>query len=122
MDLRNVAQHPQGICNCRIEQIGNRQSFVLDRQRLAVITLAMADFTCHVDVGEETHFDFAKAVSLTCLASAAFDIEAKTSRFVPPGSGFRQHGVELANWCEDASIRCGIGPRSASNWRLIDFD
>src|SRR2546426_9534508 len=122
MDLGNVTQHPQCICNCGNEQIGNRHAFVLDGQRLAVITLAMADFTCHVDVREKAHFDFAKSVSLPCLAAASFNIESKTPSFVSPGTLFSQHLVVLVNWCEDAGIRCSVGTRSVPSWKLIHFN
>src|SRR5207249_3296641 len=83
-------------------QIRNRHRFVLDCQRLTVVTPAMADFTGHVDIRQETHFDFAKTIPLTRFASPAFDIEAKTTSFVPPRARFWEHRVQLANGCEDA--------------------
>ena len=82
----------------------------------------MADFTGHVDIRQETHFDFAKTIPLTRFASPAFDIEAKTTSFVPPRARFWEHRVQLANGCEDAGIRRSIRPRSPANRRLVDLD
>src|SRR5437660_11273681 len=102
MDLRNVAEYLQGICNCGIQQIRNRHRVVPDCQRLTVVTPAMADFTGHVDIRQETHFEFAKTIPLTRIASPACDIDAKTTSFVPPPASVCEHRVQLANACVDA--------------------
>jgi hypothetical protein len=50
-------------------------ALVLHLERLAVVTLAVADIAGNIHVGQEVHLDLDQAVALTCLAAAALDVE-----------------------------------------------
>ena len=84
--------------------------------------LSFLDHVGLVDIGEKMHLDLENAVSATCLATPAFDIEGKTTFFISAHLGFRKFCKEIADEVEDTRIGRGIGSRGASDRRLIDLD
>src|SRR5437016_5669429 len=108
MNLRNVAEYSQSIRHRGIEQIGNREAFVLNRERLAVVTLSTADFARNIHIRQETHFDLTESISLAGFTAAPFHVETEAARFVPAGARLWQHGVEFANRREHSGVRCGV--------------
>ena len=67
-------------------------ALVADLQRLPVVSLAAANITGNVYIGQEVHFDFDHAVALTGFASAAFDVETESPRHVAARPGFLSTG------------------------------
>ncbi len=92
--------------------------FVADGQRFRIVALAAADFAHDVDVGEEIHFDAAKAVTLAGFAAAPFDVEAETAGTIAALARFRKHGKQLADGRKDAGVGGGIRAWSAARLAL----
>src|SRR5271155_1264991 len=84
VDVGDVGEHGQRVFYGEIEDVGNRVSVELDRQRLLIVTAAVTNFAGDIDVGHEVHLDAALAVSLAGLASSAGDVERESSRLVAP--------------------------------------
>lgn len=72
-----------------IENIGNVLSFVTDFQGFPIIPGAVADFTGHINIRKKLHFNLYDAITVTGLATAAFDIETETSWLIAPHLCFR---------------------------------
>ena len=68
------------------------------------------------------HFDLDDAVTLTGLASSAFDVERKTPRFVTARLGFRQAREPVTDRTERSSIGRGVRPRGPANRTLVNID
>src|SRR5262249_38280894 len=56
LDLRDVLEQGQRILNSCIKQVGNRQAFVTNGERLSVVPGTPANVTRDIDVREEIHF------------------------------------------------------------------
>lgn len=121
-DARLVFKELAGIVDGHVEDVGDGLSLIFYFQGLPIITGAVADFTGHVDVGQEVHFDADDAVALAGFTAAALDVEAEAAGFIASDLGFRRLAVELADGIEDARIRRRIGPRRPADGRLVDVD
>src|SRR5436305_5331454 len=57
VNLRNTPKYVQSLRDRSVEEIRNGHALILNRKRLAVVTLASADFTRDVNVGKKTHLN-----------------------------------------------------------------
>ena len=120
--LRNVFEQRQRFLDGRVQQVGDRLSFVLHRQRLAVVARAATHVTQHVNIGKKVHLDALHAVAFARFATSTFDVEREAPRFVTTFARLGQHRVELAQRREQTRVSRGIRSRRASDGRLIDLD
>src|SRR6202008_1238517 len=89
-------------------------------QCFLVVATPVADFTLHIDVGHEIHFDAALAVAFAGFAAAACDVKAETARFVAAFARLGKHGEKVANGRKDLGVGGGIGTRRAADGRLVN--
>src|SRR6266849_4787859 len=82
LDLRDVFQNLQHVRNGRFEQISDGIAVVVHRQRFVVVAASPADFTLHVNVGKEVHFDATLSFALARLTASARNVEREASGFV----------------------------------------
>src|SRR5690606_4142137 len=76
----------------------------------------------HVYIGKEVHFNYAHATAFAHIATTALNVEGKSSCIVSPDLCLGNGSEKGADLSEESAIGCGIAPRRATNWRLIDFD
>ena len=62
------------------KDIADRLVLIMNFERFTVITLAMTNFTGHIHVGQEMHFDLNNTVTGTVLTASTFDVETKSAR------------------------------------------
>src|SRR5688572_29756576 len=67
-----------------IKNITDRFSFETHFECFAAIPFSFTGFTRHINVWKEFHFYQSKTGTFACLASAAFHIKRKPSRFIAP--------------------------------------
>ena len=108
MDRGHGFEEGERILNGHIENFGDILAFVLDFQCFTVVTLALADITGNVDVGQKVHLDFGDAVALTGLTAAATYIEAEPTGFVASRPSFLRPREKLAHGGKDAGIGRGV--------------
>src|SRR5262249_54348387 len=84
-----------------------------DRERLAVVALALADVAGDVDVGQKVHLDLDDAAALAGLAAAALDVEREAAGLVAARFGLRQAREPFADRREGAGIGRRIAARRA---------
>ena len=82
INLRHGAEKCHRFIHRHVEHVGDVLAFVIDLQRLAIVTAAIARFARHVNRRQEMHFNFDQPVALAFLATAAFDIETEPARLV----------------------------------------
>src|SRR6516162_7675992 len=97
LELWNVSEHGESIFNCQVENVGNGVAVEFYCQSLLVVTASVADFTLHVDVGHEVHFDAALTVTLAGFTTATSNVEAEATSLVAAFARFGQHGKEIAD-------------------------
>src|SRR5215469_1530617 len=85
-----------------------------------VVPAPATHFAHHVYVRQKVHLNPSLAFALAGLTPATRNIEGKPSRFVAAFARLRQHGVEIANVCEDARVRRWIRPRGTADRRLVN--
>ena len=79
-DLGHALKEFVALLDRHFEHLGNVLALVLNLQRFAVITLAVADITRNVDVWQEMHLDLDQAVALAGFAATALDVEREPPR------------------------------------------
>ena len=80
----------------------------------------MANIAGHIHIGQKVHFNLFNAVALARFASAALDIEGKTSAGVSARLGVPCLRKQVPDICEKSRIRCRIGARGASDRALVN--
>ncbi len=121
-DRGNIFEQRQGILDCGIEQVGDREAFEFDGERFAVVAVAPANVARDVNVGQEIHLDAFQPAAFARLAATAFDVEREASGFVTTCPRFRQHRVKLAQRREQPGKRRRIRTRRAADRFLVDLD
>ena len=122
VNLRDVFEMLERFLDVHVEDFGDVLSFETNFQRLVMKTLSVAHRTGHPDVGQEVHFELVGTVTFAGFAAAATHVEAESPRLVAANFCFRQLCVEVTNQVEQFDVRCRVGPRCASDRRLIDVD
>src|SRR5262249_45206717 len=107
--------------NRSVQQVGDRTTFVLHRQSLAVVSRASTYIAQDVDVREKIHLDALQPVALTRLATPALHVERESSRFVASFARLGGHRIQLPDRSEHSGVRSWIRSRSSSDRRLIDL-
>ena len=74
-DGRNAVKEGKPLLYRHIQHLENILSFIMNVKCIAVVTLALAHVTRHVNVGQEVHFNTFHAVALARLAASALDVE-----------------------------------------------
>ncbi len=121
-NLRNVFENFERVGDLHVKQVGNRVAFVAHGQSFRVVAASAADFARYIHIGKKIHFNAAQAVALACFAAPALHVEAEPARAIAALARFGQHGEQLSDGSEDASVCGRVRPRRASDGRLIDFD
>jgi len=98
------------------QQVGNGVAVVVDGQCFVIVAASAADFTLHVNVGQEVHLDAALASPGRLRSDPPATFERRSVRVCTALAGFGQHGVEVANRREDS----GIGRRIERARRATD--
>ena len=122
IDRRMILKEIHSLINAHVEDIRYILSVISDFKSLAVISLALADVACDVDIGKEVHLDLVYAVSRTGLTASALRVERESSRLVASLLCIRCLSIELADEIEKSDIRCRITPRSPSYRTLVYAD
>ena len=121
-DGRHGGEEVGRLLDRHVEDLGDGLALVVDLQRLAVVASAVADLARDVDVGQEVHLDLDRAVTGARLAAAALDVEGEPALEVAAHLGLRGGGEELADVVEDSGVGRRVGPRGATDRRLVDVD
>ncbi len=122
LDLGDVREEGERLVNGHVEHVGNGLAVVLDLERLAVVTLAVADLAGHVDVRQEVHLDLDLAVALAGLAAATAHVEREAARAVTAHAALGHRRVERAQVVPQADVRRRVGARRAADGALVDVD
>ena len=122
MNGGNRLEEPQRIFHRQIQYLGDIEVLETDFQRFPVVSLALADITGDIDVGQKMHLDLGDAIPLARLTSASANVEAESARLVTTRPRFLSACEQLANRREDPRVRCWIRTRGAANRALVDID
>src|SRR5437870_13717267 len=122
MHLTYRAKDLQCIGTSGIQEVGNRETLVLNCERFAVVSFSTTHFAIDINVRQKTHLDLTNSIALACFASAAFYIEAESAGLVATRARLRQHGVQFADRREHTSVCCWIRARRPADRRLVNFD
>src|SRR5471032_2731356 len=116
-----VEEHPSFL-DGHLQGFVDAFALVLDLQGFAVITLALAHVTRHVDVRQKVHLYLDQAIALARFAAPALDVEREPARPITPRAGFRYAGEQFANRREQPGISRRVGARRTANRALVDVD
>ncbi len=97
-------------------------ALVLDFQGFAVVALALADVTRHVDIRQEVHLYLNQTVALARLTTATFDVEREATRAITTGARFRHAGEQFTNRCEQTRVSRRVRARGTADWALVNVD
>ena len=86
----------------------------MDIQCLAVIALAVADFTRDIDIRQKMHLNLPDTVSLTRLAAAALHIKGKSSFLITTHLRIDRAREQIADHVKYSGIGGGIRSRRAT--------
>ncbi|TKS58497.1 MAG: hypothetical protein EWM73_03521 [Nitrospira sp.] len=122
LDEGDMLEELHGIVHRHIQHVGDALPLMVNLHRLAVVPLALANLTGHVDVRQEMHLDLDQPVALAGLAAAALYIETIATGLVPPNAGLGQIRVEIPDETEQTCIGRRIRARSPADRGLVDVD
>ena len=108
-----------GFTNRHVQNLRDGLAFVFHFQGLPVVTGTLADFTRHIHVRQEVHFDLESAIAVTCLASPAFNVEGEPTRLVATDLRLTGFCKQCADLVKHACVGGGIGTRGTPDGRLI---
>src|SRR5690348_2493323 len=80
----------------------------------------MTDFTRHINVRQEVHFNLNNAVTGTVFTASTLNVKAKAAGTVTAQFSFWSAGKQLTDRREQAGVGCRVGARRAANWRLVN--
>src|SRR5204862_6610528 len=118
----NVAEHLERLLDRHLEDLGDREAFVLHLERLAVVALAAADVARDVDVGQKVHLDLDLPVALARFAAPAFHVEREPPRSITAHARLGCRGHQVADLTEELRVGRGVRARSATNRRMRDAE
>ncbi len=121
-DRLDRGEELQGVLDRQIQHLGDGLALVANLQGLPVVAGPVAHLAGHVHVGQEVHLDLDGAFAGTVLAASTLHVEREPTRLIPTNLGLGRFGEEFANAVEDAGVGGGVGPRGATDGRLIDMD
>ena len=78
----------------------NTLAFKFNFEGLAVVAFAGTCFAGYVDIRQEMHFYFNKAIALAFFASPALNVKAETPWFVASCSRFLGVSEDIADQCK----------------------
>ncbi len=119
-ERRHRFEQVQRVLDSHVEDFVDVAALVADLQGFAVVALALAHVTGHVDVGQEVHFDLDQAVTLAGLAAAAANVEGEPPRRVTACARLGHLREQLAQRCEQAGVGGRVAARGAPDRRLVD--
>ena len=120
MDRRDRLEELRRLLDRHVEDLGDGLALVVHLERLAVVPGAVADLARHVHVRQEVHLDLDGAVTRTRLAAAALDVEREPARLISAHLGLGGRGEQRPDLVEDAGVGRRVGPRRATDRRLVD--
>ena len=86
-DRRDILKEAQGLIDGHVKDIGDAGPLVANFEGLAIVALTVADFTRHIDIGQELHLDLNDARALTGFAASPLDVEREATGLVAPHFG-----------------------------------
>ena len=122
LQFRQVGKELQRFVHHHIKHLSNVFPLVMHIQRFPVVTGAFADFAGHIHIRQKVHFDLDNAITTAGLAATAFDIEAEPTGLVAAQLGLRRLAEQFAHRVKQAGVGRRIGPRRATDRRLVDVD
>ena len=121
-DQRHVSENGEPVFNGEVEDVGDGVALESYGEGFLVVAASVADFTLHVDVGHEIHFNTALPVALAGFTSSSGHVEAEAPRLVAALAGLRQHGEKVAEGRKDLRVGGRVGARGAADGGLVDAD
>src|SRR5579863_9095186 len=91
-------------------------------QRFAVVAFTLANFTWHVDIGQEIHLNAHNALTLTGLTPSTLDIEREPPRLIATQTRLRHLREQITDDGKGCGIGSGIRARCTPNRRLININ
>ncbi len=119
-DARHWLEERQRVFHRHLQHLVDVLALVAHLQCFAVIALALAHITGHIDIRQEVHLHLGDTIALTGFAASTLHIEAETARFVATRACLLCAGEQLTYRREDAGIGGGVGAGCATNRALID--
>jgi len=96
------------LIHCHIKHIKNALTFILDIQRLTVVSFAFTYLTWNINIRQEIHLYLNNSIAATCLTSSAFHIKAETTFLVTICLRIRRGGEKITDHVKHPGIRCRI--------------
>src|SRR5665213_148005 len=89
-DRRHRAHELERVEHRHVQDLGDTLALVLDFERVAIVTLAGANFAGDINVGQEVHLNPDDAVTLAGLTASALNVEGKTAGPITAHPSFGQ--------------------------------
>lgn len=116
--LRYVFKEFHSTVYRHIQYVGNGLTLEAHFQRFAIVTLAMANLTRDIYIGQEVHLNGFVTVALAGFTTSAAYIERETSRLVSADFGFGQADKQVADIGKTPVYVAGLerGVRPSGDW------
>ena len=122
MDRGDRLEEVRRLLDRHLENFGDRLPLVVDLEGFPVIPGAATHLAGDVDVWQEVHLDLQGSVAMACLATTALDVEREPARPVAAHLRLVGRREQAANLIEDTCVGSRVGPRRASDRRLVNLD
>ena len=103
-----------------VQHVENALSLIFYVQSLAIVALAAADLTGHIDIRQEVHLYLDDAVSSAGLTAPAFYIKTETSLAVSLRLGIRRGCKQIPDLVKYPGVSSRIGSRCTPDGRLVN--
>src|SRR6266542_1432158 len=121
-NARLVLEERERILDGQVENVGDAQAAESHLERLAIISLSLADVAGNVDVREEVHFDLHQSVAFARLTPAALYVEREAAWSIAANFRFRHFCEQPANRREQPGVCRGIRSWRATDRALVDVN
>src|SRR5690606_17590998 len=86
------------------------------------VSFTLTNFTRHIYVREEMHFNLNNTIPAAGFTATAFDVKAEPALLIASYLRFGCIGIYVSNIIEQSGVGCRIRPRCTPNWGLIDIN
>ena len=119
-DFRVRVEEVGGFSSGHLHHIGDGFAVVEDLEGLAVVAAAVAFAAGEPAGGQETHFEFDRALAEAGFAASAVRVEGKPAGRVAAHARGGESGEELADFVEDFDVSGGRRARGFADGGLVD--